>query len=267
MQKGRNQREQNGDRRLSDSQNFITDGRLINRIVNLSNICKKDKVIEIGTGKGHLTDALCKKSGSVCSVEIDRRLCERAGERLSGFSNLELVCGDFLKYRLPAKGKYKVFANIPYFITSQIVKKLTEQQNPPTDIWLIMEKGAAKRFAGLGRETVNSLSLKVNWEMKILYYFRREDFHPMPSVDCVLLYFSKKAEPDLKKSECGAFRQFLEHSMRYGVCGKRGLLTKRQASAALRQAGMGELPRDGVILYVQWLCLFRQWRAGAGKTR
>lgn len=77
MQKGRNQREQNGDRRLSDSQNFITDGRLINRIVNLSNICKKDKVIEIGTGKGHLTDALCKKSGSVCSVEIDRRLCER----------------------------------------------------------------------------------------------------------------------------------------------------------------------------------------------
>lgn len=267
MQNGRKQWGQGGDRRLSDSQNFITDRRLIQKIINLSNITKNDTIIEIGTGKGHLTETLCKKSGSVCSVELDRKLYERAGERLSQFSNLKLICGDFLKYHLPTKGNYKIFANIPYFITTQIVKKLTEAVNPPTDIWLVMEKGAAKRFAGIGRETVNSLSLKVNWEMKIMYHFRREDFHPMPSVDSVLLYFSRKAQPDLSRSECGVFRKFIEHSMKYGICGKQGLLTKRQANVALRMAGMAELPRDGVILYVQWLCLFRQWNENAGKNR
>lgn len=267
MQKGRKQSEYGGARRLSDSQNFITDRRLIQRIVNLSNISENDTVIEIGTGKGHLTDALCKKSGRVCSVELDRRLYERAEERLVRHSNLSLVCGDFLKYPLPLKGNYKIFANIPYFITTQIIKKLTEAANPPTDIWLIMEKGAAKRFMGSPRETTASLMLKVNWEMKIMYHFRREDFHPMPSVDSVLLYFSRKAKPDLSRSECGAFRKFIEHSMKYGICGKRGLLTKRQAEAALKWAGMAELPRDGVILYVQWLCLFRQWNKNAGKNR
>lgn len=267
MQKGRKQSEYGGARRLSDSQNFITDRRLIQRIINLSNISEKDTVIEIGTGKGHLTDALCKKGGRVCSVELDRRLYERAGERLERHSNLSLVCGDFLKYSLPLKGNYKIFANIPYFITTQIIKKLTEAANPPTDIWLIMEKGAAKRFTGSPRETTASLMLKVNWEMKIMYHFRREDFHPMPSVDSVLLYFSRKAKPDLSRSECGAFRKFIEHSMKYGICGKRGLLTKRQAEAALKRAGMAELPRDGVILYVQWLCLFRHWNKNAGKNR
>lgn len=260
MQKGRKQPEYGDARRLSDSQNFITDRRLIQRIVNLSNISGSDTVIEIGTGKGHLTDALCKKGGRICSVELDRKLYERAGERLGQHSNLKLICGDFLKYQLPAKGDYKVFANIPYFITTQIVKKLTEAANPPTDIWLIMEKGAAKRFMGSPRETTASLMLKVNWEMKIRYYFRREDFHPMPSVDSVLFYFSRKAEPDLSRSERAAFEKFVGHCMKYGVCGKRGLLTKRQAETALKQAGMAELPRDGVILYVQWLCLFRHWQ-------
>ncbi|MCM1307324.1 MAG: rRNA adenine N(6)-methyltransferase family protein [Butyrivibrio sp.] len=244
---------------LSDSQNFITEKRLIQRIVNLSNISKDDTVIEIGTGKGHLTDALCRKGGSVRSVELDRRLYERAGERLGKYDNLELICGDFLKYPLPPKGSYKVFANIPYFITARIVKKLTEAKNPPTDIWLVMEKGAAKRFMGLPRESAASLCLKVNWEMKIAYYFRREDFHPAPSVDSVLLYFSRKAIPDLSGGERAAFAEFAAHCMKYGICGKRGLLTKRQAETALKRAGMAPLPRDGVILYVQWLCLFRYW--------
>lgn len=260
MQKGRKQPENGGERRLSDSQNFITDRRLIQRIVNLSNISENDTVIEIGTGKGHLTEALCKKGGRVCSVELDRKLYERAGERLGRRSNLRLICGDFLKYPLPSKGNYKVFANIPYFITTQIVKKLTETANPPADIWLVMEKGAAKRFMGSRKETTASLMLKVNWEMKILYYFRREDFHPMPSVNSVLLYFSRKEEPDLSRSECGAFGRFIEHCMKYGIYGKKGFLTKRQAETALRQAGTAELPRDGVILYVQWLCLFRHWQ-------
>lgn len=245
---------------VSYSQNFITGKKLIDRIVHLSNINKNDTVIEIGTGKGHLTEELCRRGGFVYSIEIDRKLYENSKEKLARFSNLSLVHGDFLNYSLPKKGDYKVFANIPYFITTQIVEKLTNVSNLPVDIWLVMEKGAAKRFMGLPRETTKSLLLKVNWEMEIRYHLRREDFHPMPSVDSVLIHFKRKAVPDLKKNERYDFKRFIEHCMKYGIYGKKGLLTKRQVSVALKQAGLPCLPENGATLYIQWLCLFRCYR-------
>ena len=257
MQKSR--RAQNYDvvRHLSDSQNFITNHKLIQRIIRLTNISAKDTVLEIGTGKGHLTEVLCERAGSVYSVEIDRTLYEGARERLVQYNNLKLVHGDFLQYRLPVKGAYKVFSNIPYFITTQIIEKLTRVSNPPTDIWLVMEKGAAKRFMGMPRETEKSLLLKVNWTMKIVYHFHREDFHPMPAVDSVLVHFSRKEKADLNRKEYREFQRFVEHSLKYSICGNKGLLTKRQVTVALKQAGLPHAHEDGVTLYIRWLCLFR----------
>ena len=177
---------------ISKSQNFLTSRRLLERIVRKSTISRHDTVLEIGAGKGHLTEALCRKAGYVYSVEIDRKLYERAKERLQDFSNIKIVCGDFMKYRLPNKGDYKVFANIPYNLTTKIVKKLTEDAHPPSEMWLVMEKGAAKRFMGMLTETKYSLLLKHRWKLEIIYYFSREDFHPKPSVDSVLLHFIRK---------------------------------------------------------------------------
>lgn len=215
-------------KQLSHSQNFLTRRQLIRKILSLSSIGKNDTVLEIGAGKGHLTEALCAVSGLVCSVELDRRLFEHTSAKLSHLTNLKLIHGDFLEMPLPEKGGYKVFANIPYFITTQIMEKLTNASNPPSEIWLIMEKGAAKRFAGLPRENVNSLLLKVSWEPEILYHFRREDFHPMPCVDSVLLHLKRKSVPDLPLNSLPAFRNFIEHSMRYGMWGRQGLLTKNR---------------------------------------
>lgn len=244
-------------KRVSDSQNFLTDSKLLQKITRLAKIQKKDMVIEIGTGKGHLTEELCKEAGRVCTVEIDKKLMENARKRLSKYSNVEMISGDFMQYRLPVKGRYRVFANIPFFLTTQIVEKLTQANNPPADIWLVMEKGAAKRFMGRPKETGKSLALKVHWEMNMEYHFRREDFHPMPSVDTVLVHFAKKAVPDLNRKEYGEFLKFIERGMNYGITGKGGMLTKGQVSAALRQAGLYHAYEDGVTLYIQWLCLFR----------
>lgn len=245
---------------VSVSQNFITSQKLIHRIVRLSGIGKKDTVFEIGTGKGHLTEALCKEAGYVHSIEIDRKLYETAGKRLSESANLHLILGDFLKYKLPDEGDYVVFANIPYSITTQIIDKLTNAVNRPRDIWLIMEKGAAKRWMGLPGETEKSLRMKVYWNSEIRYFFRKEDFHPMPSVDSVLVHFSLKPEPDLSRNEYRDFCRFVEKGMKHGICGKGGLLTNQQAKAALRRAGLPHAHEDGVTLYIQWLCLFRCWQ-------
>lgn len=262
MRKSRRQAGYDYTKQVTDSQNFLTDSSLLHRIVRLADIHNNDTVIEIGTGKGHLTEALSKRAGRVCSVEIDTKLIEIAGKRLAKYSNLELISGDFLKYRLPSKGEYKVFANIPYFITTQIVDKLTQGDNLPTDIFLVMEKGAAKRFMGLPKETKKSLELKVRWDMKMVYHFRREDFHPKPSVDSVLIHFSRKSVPDLDREQYREFQKFVEQSMKYGMTGKGGPLTKRQVSAALNKAH-----EDGVTLYIQWLCLFRYFKKTVDKSR
>ncbi len=267
MRKSRRQAGYDYIKQVTDSQNFLTDSKLIHRIVRLADIQGNDTVIEIGTGKGHLTEELCKRAGRVYSVEIDTKLMETAKNRLRKYSNLELTAGDFLKYRLPVKDAYKVFANIPYFITTQIVDKLTKGDSLPTDIYLVMEKGAAKRFMGLPKETKKSLELKVRWEMKIVYHFRREDFHPKPSVDSVLIHFSRKAIPDLDREQYREFQKFIERGMKYGITGKGGLLTKRQVSAALRQGGLYKEHEDGVTLYIQWLCLFRYFKKTVDKSR
>lgn len=264
---GKSQKEYDYVKQVSDSQNFLTNRKLIQRIVRLAGFQREDTVLEIGTGKGHLTEELCQRAGKVCSVEIDKRLMEGAKRRLSKCVNAELVLGDFMKYHLPEKGVYRVFANIPFFLTTQIVEKLTTGANPPTDIWLVMEKGAAKRFMGLPRETKKSLELKVGWEIKTEYHFRREDFHPKPSVDCVLVHFRKKVLPDLSGREYREFQQFIEQAMKYGMTGKGGPLTKRQVTAALRRAGLSYAHEDGVTLYIQWLCLFRCYQERKGKRR
>ena len=104
MQKNRRQADYDYIKQVSDSQNFLTERKLIQRIIRLADIRKEDTVLEIGTGKGHLTEAICQRAGKVCSVEIDRKLLESAKKRLSKFENAELIPGDFMRYRLPEKG-------------------------------------------------------------------------------------------------------------------------------------------------------------------
>lgn len=179
-------------RDVSVSQNFLTERRLLERIVRKSSITKEDVVVEIGTGKAHLTKVLCKKCKYLYSIEIDRKLYEYSKKKMAGIENLRLVHGDFLKYWLPDKGHYKIFSNIPYNLTAAIIKKLSDTPNPADEMWLVMEKGAAKRY----KEKLNGIGKVPGhhacWRVEIVYFFRREDFHPKPSVDSVLVHFERK---------------------------------------------------------------------------
>lgn len=242
---------------LSVSQNFMTSKALLARIVRLSTITKADTVLEIGAGKGHLTRVLSQRCRRLYSIEIDRALFDKTAAKLSAIKNLHLIRGDFLQYPLPLKERYKVFANIPYSITTQIIDKLTAAPNPPDAIWVVIEKGAAKRFMGIPQETGKSLLLKPNWDMKVLYHFQRDDFHPKPSVDSVLLHLSRKPQPDVCGADFSAYKRFVAHSLQYGLWGSQSLLTKKQVSTALKLAQLPPLYQDRPTLYIQWLCLFR----------
>ncbi len=243
----------------SVSQNFLTNKRLIERLIRISAIIKDDIVIEIGTGKGHLTRAVSNRCRKIYSVEIDERLYHQSQVKLAELKNVKLINQDFLKFQLPKGERYKVFSNIPFCITSNILKKLTNTPNPPTDIWITLEKGTAKRFLGIPRESQMSLLIKPFWDITVVYYFNRDDFHPRPSVDVVFVHFCRKHLPDIDNKDFYNYQKFIKNSLKIGLSKKSSLLSKRQVSMALKHASLPCIPPSGSILYVQWLCLFRYY--------
>ncbi len=211
------------------SQNFLTARAAIRRIVRLAKLNPGDHVIEIGAGKGHITRALAAVCASVSAYEIDSTLAARLCDTFRG-TNVRIHCRDFLAAPLPQNTPYKVFSNIPFSRTSEIISKLSQAKAPPDEAWLVMEKGAAKRFLGRPVESRASLMLKPFFDIQIRYHFRREDFHPAPSVDTVLICLRRKPVPDLPLTQRRAYSAFIQ----------------KHYSAS----------RD--TLYIQWLCLFRK---------
>ncbi len=238
------------------SQNYLTSARIIRRLIQKSNLTNADHVIEIGPGKGHITRFLLESCRHVTAVELDDTLYHRLTQQFTGVRNLTLRNADFCSFSLPEKGPYKVFANIPFSRTTDIIRHLTESRNPPSDAYLILEKGAAKRFLGQPADGLRSLSLKPFFTMEILYHFHREDFHPKPSVDIVMLHIAKRALPDLPIASARAYRAFLAKAYD-GRTGLSGLFTRRQLSRAFGEAGLMHDTTLASIRYIQWLCLFR----------
>ena len=239
------------------SQNFLTSRSLNERLILKAGLTRQDTVLEIGAGKGHITKLLAQCCKQVLAYEIDPVLYEGLASQLP--QNVQLVHADFLRCTLP-QGEYKVFANIPFSRTTEIIRKLTNGVPPPTEMYLVLEEGAAKRFCGIPRENLNSLSLRPFFEAEILHRFRREDFHPAPRVDTVLLALRCRAAPDIEWQYRAQYRAFLQHCFQYGLRGSRALLTPKQISTALKLAQLPPLAPTGEVLYVQWLCLFRCWQ-------
>ena len=137
----------------SVSQNFLTSRKLIEKLIKKAGITGEDIVVEIGAGKGHITKVLSDSCKTVITYEIDRRLYESLKPQIA--ANVRLYHEDFLKCTLP-KSPYKVFANIPFSKTTEILNKLTNTNPLPDAMWLVMEKGAAMRFCGLPCDNLHS---------------------------------------------------------------------------------------------------------------
>ena len=127
---------------------------------------------------------------------LDPGLCQKLRTKFADSPNIRVVCCDFLKWPLP-RTPYRIFANIPFNRTTEILRRVTQAEHPPEEAWLVVEKGAAKRLLGQPAESTLSLLTKPLFQCDICYSFRREDFHPAPSVDAVLLHLRRKQVPDV----------------------------------------------------------------------
>lgn len=193
------------------SQNFIISLHLAHQIVSLAKLNPDDTVLEIGPGKGILTAELAKQCGRLICVEIDPQLAVELQQVYFSNPRVEIKNEDFLTSPLPA-GKYKVFANIPFHITSQIVQKLLNSENPPPEAYLVIQKEAAEKFSGHPFTTKFSASIYPYYTFETLWRFQRADFSPSPSIDTVLLKITKRETPLIQNSDAVRYQQFLSYA-------------------------------------------------------
>lgn len=199
-----------GDRELWQSQNFLRRPEFVASLVERTNINHSDIVIEIGPGKGIITQQLAKRATQVIAIEIDQGLATNLRASLRDLTNVSVVQADFLRWQLPQE-PYKVFSNIPFNMTADVVRKLTEDRNPPQIAYLILQDKAAFRFIGKSREkeSQTSILLKPWFEINIIANIDRREFTPVPKINAVLAEFRKKEQPLVEPQHCQWFRDFV----------------------------------------------------------
>ena len=181
------------EKKKSLGQHFLNSPQIIADIADAAKISKEDLVLEIGPGEGILTESLLKTGASIISVEKDDRLIpvlQRKFAREILLKQLNLVHADVLDLELPhiAKREYKVVANIPYYITGQILRMFLESNNQPKSMTLLVQKEVADRIVAKdNKESLLSLSVKAFGDPKYIRTVGRGAFTPQPNVDSAVI--------------------------------------------------------------------------------
>ncbi len=215
-------------------QHFLTDKNIINKIVEEINPVAEDHIIEIGPGRGAITEFLFSRSGKYTAFEIDRGSADVLKKK---FQAIEIIQQDFLKTDLinyidNQSGTTRVVGNIPYNITSPIIYKLLNYRNYIGDAALLMQDEAAKRFfsgPGNGNYGIIPVLLDIICEKKYCFKVSPNVFYPKPKVNSALirLFFNKTPISDYRYAILYNFlrtifnerRKTLKNSLRNSIFG------------------------------------------------
>lgn len=250
-------------RRPQRSQNFLHSRQLVSQLVWKTSFGKNDTVVEIGPGRGIITQELLQVARTVIAVEIDRWLCQSLSARLTNHPGLILFQGNFLSFPLPESG-YKVFANTPFSIEGKVIRKLIDGKNPPQETHLVVRKDVGERWVGHRKESYFSLVRKPWFSMEITHWFRESDFIPQPKVDAVMIKISKRETPLLNHPEQESYVQFIEQGFGGGRrinTNLRSLLSIKQLKRLGGRYGFSYQARPTELNFKQWLQLFRAYLA------
>jgi len=189
-------------------QNFLIDKNILNKIIESADIKSTDIILEVGPGLGTLTQELAKNAKKVVAIEKDKMMIEILKETLKDFKNVEVIQGDILKNKLDLPKKYKLVANIPYYLTSPLIRKFLEEKVQPEMMVLMLQKEVAQRICassavasaedgktqtrrrqGYGERGMNLLAVSVQFyaEPKIISYVSKNCFWPAPKIDSAII--------------------------------------------------------------------------------
>lgn len=236
-------------------QNFLISPRVVEAIAAAGNLRPNDLVIEIGPGKGVLTAALLKAGARVRAVEKDDRLIpllETAFANETTTGKLEIIHGDILEegkdgdadapFSTPDES-YKVIANIPYYITGQIIRSFLSADRKPSLMVLMVQKEVASRvIARDGKESLLSISVKAYAKPELIMNVSRGNFFPIPNVDSAVIRLSDISTPFKSSDE---ERRFFALA-RAGFGQKRKRLAKNLEAVAEKSAVEGAFAKLGI---------------------
>lgn len=194
------------------SQYFLQDRNFVSELIGHSNIRKRDHVIDIGAGSGIISASLSKKAGRVTAIEYEPNAAQKLRQNMQRNQNVEVVQANILEHELP-ESPYKVFANIPFHLSSPILTRLTEAANPPRSIYLIVQKQFARKLLVERDDTFKSmLGVKTGplYSAKVKRTLRKTDFWPYPNVDTVLLELKLRETPLVRLEQMDNYRAFIQ---------------------------------------------------------
>lgn len=169
-------------------QNFLIDKNILDKIVQAANIKNTDTVLEVGPGIGTLTQELAQKAKRVIAVEKDKSMIEILAETLSGFTNVEVINNDILKIEQSLPAGYKLVANIPYYLTSPLIRLFLEAQSKPKEIVLLVQKEVAQRICSKpGDMSLLAVSVQFYANCEIVFNVSKNSFWPIPKVDSAII--------------------------------------------------------------------------------
>ena len=180
-------------------QNFIGDPALLERIATVCDWQPGDRALEIGPGAGTLTRAIAREAEEVLAVEIDRRLAPLLEETLADCANVHLVFTDALKADLDAlmrdtlgwDGRYKLIANLPYYITTPLIMHVLEDSEKVSELVIMVQKEVGERLcAAPGSKAYGAVTVMVQYAATVARAFDvgRHAFVPAPEVDSTILH-------------------------------------------------------------------------------
>jgi len=196
-------------------QNFLIDPQALQCVVEAAGIHPQAAVLEIGPGLGSLTRLLAERARHVVAVELDASLIPVLVEVLASWTNVRLVQGDILTLNpsalmseadRPALPDYLVVANIPYYITSALIRHLLETPSPPYEVVLTVQREVAERICAKPDDmSLLALSVQVYGNPRIAAHIPADAFYPTPKVDSAVVRIDLYPQPLIPKARLPLF--------------------------------------------------------------
>ena len=260
-------------------QHFLIDSGVLRKIVDAAELSPQDTVIEVGPGLGVLTSELAKRAGRVIAVELDDNLSALLKKTLSWASNLNVIHEDVLKITpaallgkaaIPAEHGYKVVANLPYYITSAVLRHFLEGDARPGVMVVMVQKEVARAItAAPGEMSLLSVAVQLYGDARIVSSVSAHSFFPAPKVDSAILKIRLHPSPFIETARTDSFFGLV----RAGFCANRkqlinslsqGLsLPKEDVRPLLETAGIDPMRRAETLTIPEWVKLWGVFDAGA----
>jgi 16S rRNA (adenine1518-N6/adenine1519-N6)-dimethyltransferase len=266
-------------------QNFLLDPDALQTIVEAASVEPHDLVIEVGPGLGVLTWELVRRAGAVLAVELDKRLCARLHEEFVDAHNLTIVQGDIL--RLPPAEllaqrpltnaadranprTYKVVANLPYAITSSVLRHFLQADQRPSVLVVLVQWEVAERIAARpGDMSVLAHSVQAYAEPEIVARVPADSFYPAPAVDSAVLRLRRREQPPANVEDVEAVmrvikagflhaRKMLANALPGGLTAMGRRVERDTVLAALERANIDAQRRAETLSFAEWVRVYQE---------